>query len=210
MVFEPNYDDVVRIMDVSAIPFSGFVFFPLVARVLNAADDAKRLKLLPGFTADTDRCPIANAKVCLHDYDTGEQEMACTHTDFKGEYTLATSVGIRVSVTVTLGEHVFQLTLKPGKTAPEHSVLPSAKAENGVTEVFDVKANADPSTFQDKVDFADITGQVINMGVHGTRCKYSVGTEAIFAVAVPGGQCTPRSVMEISFPSGVQVKRMAF
>ena len=57
-----------------------------------------------------------------------------------------------------------------------------------------------------RVDFQDVTGQIMELDVHGTRCGFNLGTDALFSVRVPATQhvCSPTNEMEIVIPTDEQ------
>lgn len=54
----------------------------------------------------------------------------------------------------------------------------------------------------------DVSGQIITLGTHGTRCRNPVGTEAVFLVKIPliAHTCAPSYEMEVVIPTTGQTR----
>ena len=133
----------------------------------------------------------AKQAVCLKDYDRGGGTIKCVDTDVNGRYHFAAPQNTRVYVEVTYRSHSFRLDA--GNIASDlvsATVLSGAGNRAGneeplTTHLLHVTADVSALT---NVDFQDVTGQVVTLGTHGTKCRHHLADEAFFSVRAPASE----------------------
>ena len=217
--FEHDALEVERVLHAPIVPLDGRVYFLLQSHVFEMGDAASKrppnsavnheFAFLhpPTASPPASKCFLSTLEeeastVCLHDFDMMESVVHCTNTDAKGFYHFAAPMSSRVFVEVSHKDHSFKLdtqTVKNngGLVAPNQRS--TATSAEDVTQVITVTRHHGKLR---TVDFQDVTGQIIKLDAHGTRCGYPIANQATYSVRVPAKHtyCEPRSVFELDIP----------
>ena len=195
-----TYDelDVIRILHAPIVPLDGDVGFPLTHHVFPAGDTTSTLdSTLAKPFATANRCLISAARVCAFDFDVHNMQINCTTTDAFGKYHIPVAQHTRVDVTVEWNDHTFAL-IQEGNIKPE---LITEEDVNGArVPIINIGSSKEDTR---RIDYRDVTAQIIDLGAHGTRCRKPISNEAIFQMTVPKQSypCFPSNEMTVVIPT---------
>ena len=161
----------------------------------------------PTASPPTSKCYIdtraeAMSMLCLHDFDMMESLITCTDTNTRGWYHFAAPMNSRVFLEVKHKDHAFRLdtaTVQAGGGLVEQSQKSTAQSPEDIIQVLTVTTHHGKLRH---VDFQDVTGEIVKLDAHGTRCGYPIANQATFSVRVPATHtyCEPRSVFDLNIP----------
>ena len=199
MKFKHSELDLEQLVHAPIASFDGTVYFLLQNRIYGPGDhtttSGHALPYVPsGDSGGHSKCFLntatrgaSQAGVCLRDYDAAEGIIKCTHADQRGKYHIAAPLNTRVFVEVTYSGHKFRLVDDAIADSVNIKLLPTNTTVNGAgTAALAGHSHVIAVTGDiSNADLQDTAGQIVQLGAHGTRCRYSVAEEAIFTTRIP-------------------------
>lgn len=145
---------------------------------------------------DTRQGGSETVSVCMFDYDRRGALINCTDTNHLGFYHIPTPMHTRVFLKVAWRSHTFKLDAENIHGSLLANLIDS---QGNAVHVISVPDSHEQLR---RVDFQDVTGQFMRVGVHGTKCRFNVANEAIFSVQIPRTlyHCEPRNDLEVVVP----------
>ena len=207
MKFKHDLLDIRRIIHSPIVPFDGQVSFPVAHHVFPTGEAEESLgSILPleqPFESPN-KCFIPQATICVSDYERANTMIACTKTDTEGKFHVPVGIHSLVTATVEWNAHTFAL-VEGSNIATDLILKQNVVAEDGKASVETIFVVRDSQSDLRHVDFTDRSGQIIHLGAHGTHCRKSMSTEALFKVQVSptAYKCDPRNDMEVIIPTAL-------